>query len=103
VIPREKTITEKQVILKYYAKMREITGKAEEKISFPDHLTLNDLFSILYSTHGSIFKDYIVGADGNLRDNIGILVNGSPINLEARDVGINDSDVVVILPPIAGG
>lgn len=103
MFPKEKIIEERHVTLKYYAKIREITGKKEERISFPNRLGVSELFAILFSSYGSKFKEYVVREDGKLRENIGVLVNGSPIELDSKDVRINDSDVVVILPPIAGG
>lgn len=92
------------VLVKYFARIHEITGKREEIVPIDGRMTVQDFLTKLFSTYGDNFKDSVVDRNGRLRNNIGILVNASPVRKDAIDkVYVKDSDVFVILPPIAGG
>ena len=91
------------VLLKYFARIAEITGKREEWLPIQDKTSLADFLISLFALYDDELKDFVT-SNGTIRPNIGILVNGSSIDKKSLGkIMLNDSDVVVILPPIAGG
>lgn len=91
------------VLLKYFARIAEITGKREEKIPIGDKTNLAEFLSGLFDLYGDALKEFVT-SNGDLRANIGILVNGSAVDRKSIDKALlRHADVVVILPPIAGG
>jgi len=92
------------VLVKYFAWIYEITGKREERVPINGRMTVQDFLAKLFCMYGDILKESVVSGNGTLRNNIGILVNASPVRKDAIDrVYLRDSDVFVILPPVAGG
>ncbi|HEY4673621.1 MAG TPA: MoaD family protein [Nitrososphaerales archaeon] len=96
--------SERYVLVKYFAKVREITKKREEKIPIRNPTTVNKFLSELFSKYGYQLKEFVMESDGALKKNIGILVNGSSVNSnKMRKFHLSNHDEFVILPPIAGG
>ena len=95
---------ERCVSVKYFAKVREITGKKEEKIEISGRMSVQEFLAKLFSKYGQQLREFVLHDNGELRQNIGILVNGSPVDRsDTGKVYVGASDVFVILPPIAGG
>jgi MoaD family protein len=92
------------VLVKHYVVIREATGVREEKLEF-NGSTLKDLVNELSFRHGRKFWDLVVNVKtGELQRGIIVSVNG----VDARSLGglkakIKEGDVVIFLPPIAGG
>ena len=96
--------SESYVLVKYFAKVREITRKREEKIPIRNPTAINEFLSELFLRYGYQLEEFVMQNDGTLKKNIGILVNGSPVNRnKIRDSYLSNLDEFVILPPISGG
>jgi len=89
------------MIVKYFAYIRDYTGAKEIEI---DHCpTLYDLLLKLCDKYGVKFRNKIF-ADGNLSNEIIILVNGRNIvHLQGLDTCLSSNDEISIFPVVAGG
>jgi len=98
-----------RVRVQLYARLRDLVGLEELDLEVPSGSTLKDLLGTLSERFGprfeevrtkDPFEDYVKG-DGS---NPAILVNGHSIDLKnGLGVRLNEGDLVVILPLIAGG
>lgn len=95
---------EHYVLVRYFARVREITKKKEEKVPIRNRITVNEFLSGLLSKYGYELKEFVMQSDGTLRKNVGILVNGSSVGSgKIKEFYLNNYDEFVILPPISGG
>lgn len=89
---------------RYYAYLREITGKSSEVIMNDERPTINDILKIIVDKYGEKMKRYVLDERGEIRSNITIAINAQKVSKdEIKHYFLNDGDVLVIIPPIAGG
>lgn len=89
------------MIVRFFAFIRDYTGTRETAADCCG--CLRDLLHILFDRYGSRFRDKIF-ADGELRDDIIIMINGRHIeHLEGIDTRLAESDEISIFPRVAGG
>ena len=95
------------VTIKFFAALREITGKREQKMDLRDkETTIVEVLNKLSEEYGKDFKEYVFEPSKrkSLRQQISIMINGQSIrNLENLRTRIKDGDTIAILPPISGG
>ncbi len=91
------------VKVKYFAMIRDITGKSTETIILKDGSRVSDVFLQLSETYGDNFTSYVFNEDGGLKEGITLLINRDRVEPPYNRAILNDGDEVVILPPIAGG
>jgi MoaD family protein len=95
------------VTIKFFAALREITGKREQKMDLRNKKpTIVGVLNQLSEEYGKDFKDYIFehSKRRSLRQEISVMVNGQSVrNLENLGTRIKDGDTIAILPPISGG
>jgi len=90
--------------IKYFAAIRDIVEKKEEQIQVGMGTTVEDALNRLTEIYGERLRSYIYDEKGRLRGNLAILINEESIDRERYDRTILKSkDILVILPPIAGG
>ncbi len=83
------------ITVKFFATLREITGKREVKVEKVN--TVAELLDVLYHQYGERFKKELEGRSM-------ILVNGKNIlDLKELNTPVNDGDVISIFPPAGGG
>jgi MoaD family protein len=85
--------------------LREITGKRDETLSFPEgvEITLNKVVRTLAEKYGRTFTDYVYDQKtGEIRGFLQFLVNGKNTT-EGLSTLLRDGDVLAILPPVGGG
>ncbi len=88
------------ILVRYYANLRDVTGKKEEHIS-ADQIYL--LLDKLKSEYGEKFTRTLY-RNGDLIGNVLILINGKNIRyLNGLNSKLNPGDEVDIFPPVAGG
>jgi len=75
----------------YFAGAREIVGKKEESLEIGDESSLEDFAAELFRFHPELGK-----LAGSLRFSVNLEVGGGKTEL-------HESDVVGVLPPVAGG
>lgn len=88
------------ILVRYYANLRDVTGKKEEYISAD---SIYSVLEILKSEYGDKFTKMLY-RDGNLIGNVIIMVNGKNIRfINGLNSKITSGDEVDIFPPVAGG
>ncbi|MCP8310105.1 MAG: MoaD family protein [Candidatus Methylarchaceae archaeon HK01M] len=96
-MPKNEEITIK---LRYFANIREITGKMEEPVVLYKGDSVMDAFSKLNKIYGEKISQLVF--EKKSKDNWIFLVNGEAvIDLDKRK--LKDGDILAILPPISGG
>lgn len=93
-----------RVQFKYFAMVREITGKKDESITLPKGAVAKDALRALSENYGEKFTSYTLTEKGELRGELTLLINGEAIESSALDrVELKDGDVLIIMPPVGGG
>ncbi len=87
------------VTIELFATLRERYGKRAEV----DARTLEDAVKKAEEVFGEGFYSEVFEADGNLRDDRIILINGRNVKDMDRIPELKEGDRVAIFPPIAGG
>ena len=92
------------VEVKFFASLREITGKKMDEIQLQNTITVDELLTLLSEKYGKNFREYIYNKKGDVQGFLSFLVNGKNINIiQGFDTKLQENDVVAILPPVGGG
>ena len=92
------------ITLKYFATIRDITGKKEESLPLEKGHSAKDLLIRLVETYGEKLSQSLFNEKREPRENLTFLINGQAIKGEDLDERkLKDGDIFVILPPISGG
>ena len=94
-----------KVTVKFFALVRELTGKREEMIDVDDRATVRVLLDKLVSKYGSKFEDYIFDpASKEPRGHVQFLIDGRNVALmEGMNTALKEGNSFAILPPVGGG
>lgn len=96
-----------QVSVRFFTSLREIVGKREETLTFPEgeKVTVDRIIKTLAQRYGKRFVEYIYDAkSGEVKGFLQFLVNGkSAATLNGLQTELQDGDVLAILPPVGGG
>jgi len=93
-----------EVDVKFYAMLREATGKKVETVVLPEKSSVRDLIDLLVERYGDRFGYYIYDKQKRVRDYLSFMLNGVNVNsLSGFETLLSDGDVVSFLPPIGGG
>jgi MoaD family protein len=80
-----------RVTLRYFAQAREITGLKEEQVELSGKVRVQNVVSKALEIHPRL---------GEMQQIMRFIVNG---RMTDENIAVKDGDVVVLLPPIAGG
>ncbi|MGB9713757.1 MAG: ubiquitin-like small modifier protein 1 [Candidatus Bathyarchaeales archaeon] len=96
-----------RVSVRFFTTLREIVGKREETLEFPDgeNVTVDAVLRRLSEIYGKGFVDYVYdGKTGDIKGFLQLLVNGrSASTLDGLKTKLVDGDVLAIIPPVGGG
>jgi molybdopterin synthase sulfur carrier subunit len=92
-----------KVIVKFYATLRDLTGKKEPiEIQLEKGATISKLLDELYLD--SRIKEAMLAEDQKVKPDITILKNGREIRfLEGNETELSPGDEISIFPLVAGG
>ena len=93
------------VKVKFFALVRELTGKREEVVDLDDQATVRTLLSKLVEEYGAKFSDYVFDpASKEPRGHLQFLMDGRNIALmQGLDTVLKEGVSLAILPPVGGG
>ncbi len=93
-----------EVEVKYYAMLREATGKRKEVVEIPVKSSVGDLVGFLSERYGGDFTRYVYDDEKRVRDYLSFMLNGVNINsLKGFGTPLKAGDTLAILPPVGGG
>ena len=93
-----------EVEVKYYAMLREASGRKREVFELPEESSVGDLMGLIVDGYGDPFRRYVYDSEMRVRDYLSFMLNGISVSsLEGFDTVLGDGDVLAILPPIGGG
>lgn len=90
---------------RYFAAVREITGKQEETFEVPDKTTVKDLLLILSDKYGQSLRDYIfISGTEEPVSNLNFLLDGNNVSLmNGMKTALYEGCTFAIIPPVGGG
>jgi molybdopterin synthase sulfur carrier subunit len=80
-----------KITVRYFAQARELAGLREESIELPSTFHVQEAVSRIMETHPRLRE---------MQQITRVVING---RMTDENVVLNDGDVVVLVPPIAGG
>jgi molybdopterin synthase sulfur carrier subunit len=94
-----------KVKVKFFALVRELTGKREEIVDLNDQATVRTLLGKLVEEYGVKFRDYIFDpVSQEPRGHVQFLLDGRNITLmQGLDTALREGTSLAILPPVGGG
>ena len=93
-----------EVEVKYYAMLREASGRKREVFELPEKSSVGDLMDLIVGRYGDPFHRYVYDSERRVRDFLSFMLNGVSVSsLEGFETALGDGDVLAILPPIGGG
>lgn len=89
--------------VEYRAQLRAAVGRTEEEVELPAGSCLSELLAQLAARHRAA-EAHLVTAEGQVRPSLLVVVNESAVSTrDAATTVLQDGDVILLLPPIAGG
>ncbi len=96
-----------QVSVRFFTSLREIVGKKEETLKFPEgeKVTVEVVLETLRRRYGKQFVEYVYDLEtGDVKGFLQFLINGkSASTMNGLETELADGDVLAILPPVGGG
>jgi len=94
-----------KVKVKFFALVRELTGKREEIVDLDDQATVQTLLDKLVDEYGAKFHEYLFEPASNRpRGYLQFLIDGRNITLmQGLDTTLKEGSSFAILPPVGGG
>ena len=94
-----------KVNAKFFASVREITGKKEELVELKDGATVEDLLKILMEKYGKKFKEYVFDEKTNSpRNSLQFLMDGRSVTtMNGSKTRLYEGCQFAIIPPVGGG
>jgi MoaD family protein len=92
------------VKISFLSLLKSRIGVKELNMDLEDESTINDVFTKLFEKYGENIKSVLVKKTGDLNDHVVIMLNEKNIrSLDELNTKIQNNDVIILLPAIAGG
>jgi MoaD family protein len=96
-----------QVSVRFFTVLREVTGKKEETLEFPEDqkVTVGAVLKSLSERYGKNFAEYVFNPQtGVVKGFLQFLINSKGSGtLKALETELAEGDVLAIVPPVGGG
>ncbi len=94
-----------KINIRYFASLREITGKREEELELKGGVSVEELLQHLSNKYGDRFREYVFKNKlDKPRENLQFLVNGKSITtMNGIKTKIHGDCQFAIIPPVGGG
>lgn len=93
-----------KIRVKFLATIREITGVPEIELDLRSGDTVGVALQALQARYGTEFKEATTGTTAGGIPKVRFLVNGRNTDfLEELETELKDGDIMVLVPPVAGG
>jgi molybdopterin synthase sulfur carrier subunit len=93
-----------QVRVQYTAQLRTVVGQAEDQIELADESTVKNLLVQIAEQVHPEAAPYLLAPAGEPQPSLLVAINGAAVtSREASAVRLREGDVVMLMPPIAGG
>ena len=90
--------------VQYTAQLRTVSGRAEDEVEIPEGSNLAELLRRVASELPPEAAPYLLTPGGELQPSLLVAVNnGAVMSREAHAVLVHTGDVIMLMPPIAGG
>jgi molybdopterin synthase sulfur carrier subunit len=96
---KEGQLVVSRVKVRLFHELRSSVGQSEIELEAD---TINDVLQSLVDKHGGV-KELLFQPNGQLRPYVMFYVNNSPQNPPDLSRKLNDGDLVLLVPPAAGG
>lgn len=98
-----RTVQGLNVKVRFFTRLREITGTSEELLELPARTTVRTVLERLSAKHGRDFEEYLSAYDQS-GFQLQFLVNGRSVaNIQGLETEVKDGDTLAIVPPVGGG
>jgi len=93
-----------RILVKFLANIREITDESEIELEIRPGDSIETVMKTLELRYGKGFKEATTGTTASGIPNVSILVNGRDMDfLKGLKTELQEGDIVVLIPPVAGG
>ncbi len=94
-----------KIKVRYFAAVREITGKPEETFDVPDDTTVKHFLIILSEKYGQPLREYIfISGTEDPVSNLNFLLDGNNVSLmDGMKTMLYEDCTFAIIPPVGGG
>src|SRR5262245_57500477 len=93
-----------RLCVQYTAQLRTVAGRAEEEVELPEGSSLAELLVHLASDVRREAAPHLLTSAGELQPSLLVAVNKHAVSLRAaQNTPVRPGDVVMLMPPIAGG
>jgi sulfur-carrier protein len=90
--------------IQYSAQLRTVAGRSEDELDLSEAVNLLELLRRLAADHSREFATHLLTESGEVRPSLLLAVNGTAVSAgAAAATELKTGDVVLLMPPIAGG
>ena len=91
-----------KVTVNYLAQLKQVAGIPSENLVIEDACSVQELVKHVAEKHGDSLRNFLLNAEGSLRNSIMVIVGDSQVHWETP-MQLKEGDEISFLSPLAGG